>query len=198
MRYHLAAAMAVAALTAAPVAYAQTHEGHTTTPAQTPAGKTSTAAPRAQHMAMTDAQFVPMMMQHHKDGIEMSRVAEQKATTSQVKQLAAKIRANQERELQELEHFQQTAGTSGAAGHDGHADAMMQMSKKSIERVQSANGKDVDHAFLEEMSSHHQMAIDMVGMTTFKDARLKQSANKMAAGQRREIQELKSTHKKIG
>lgn len=194
MKQQLVAALAAAVLTIS-IAQAQTHQEH-----DTAAGEPATAQAHGAHMTMTDAQFVPMMIQHHRDGIEMARVAEQKATTPHVKQLAANIRANQERELVELQQFQQAAAaTTGTAGRDDqHAVMMMRMSKQSIERVQSANGKEVDRAFLKEMSSHHQMAIDMVSMTKFQDAKLKQSANKMAGGQRREIQELKATQQKIG
>jgi uncharacterized protein (DUF305 family) len=146
---------------------------------------------------MTDAQFVPMMLQHHQDGIEMAKIAEAKATNPQVKALATKIRQAQERESKELEQFRGTAA-AGTAGHsDAHADAMMEMSKKSIARVRDANGAEVDRAFLEEMAKHHEMAIDMVHSTQFKNTRLKQSANKMETSQKREVQELKSTRQKL-
>jgi uncharacterized protein (DUF305 family) len=52
--------------------------------------------PDHQMMHMNEKQFVTMMLQHHHDGIEMARIAEQKAATPEVKALAKKIREGQE------------------------------------------------------------------------------------------------------
>jgi len=43
-------------------------------------------------MGMTDAMFVPMMIKHHQQGIEMARLEEERGSTAPVKALAAKIR----------------------------------------------------------------------------------------------------------
>lgn len=182
MRQQLSVTVALAVLAAGVIAGAQTRQQ---TPTTAPHQQHS-PAPGAQHnmaMTMTDAQFVPMMIQHHRDGIEMARVAEQKAATAEVKALAAKIRAAQERDVPELQRFQKNStGTTGTAGQDeAHAAMMREQSQISIARVRDASGKDVDRAFLEEMASHHQMAIDMVHGTKFQNSALKQKAAKMAA-----------------
>jgi uncharacterized protein (DUF305 family) len=51
---------------------------------------------------LTDAQFVPMMIKHHQQGIEMARLEEQRGSSASVKALAAKIRQSQGKELAEL------------------------------------------------------------------------------------------------
>jgi hypothetical protein len=99
-------------------------------------------------MQMSEKEFVTMMLQHHQDGIEMARIAEQKATTADVKSLAKKIREGQAREAQEMKPFAEgTAATpQGTSGqqHQAHAaehQAHMQESKNAIERVRKASGK---------------------------------------------------------
>ena len=106
---------------------------------------------------MSEKAFVPMMLQHHQDGIEMARIAEQKATSSEVKALARKIREGQERESREMKPFESQAdtprGTTGQAPHHAEHQAHMQASKKAIERVRSATGEAVDIAFLRRWPS---------------------------------------------
>ena len=165
----------------------------------TAAEKKSTSA-----MSMSGKEFVTMMLQHHQDGIEMARIAEQKATTPEVKTLARKIREGQEREAQEMKPFADAGpatprGTSGQQ-HQAHAaehQAHMQESKNAIARVGKATGTAVDQTFLEEMSKHHQMAIQMTRSTRFDTARLKEMADKMTANQEREIDELKRTRQRV-
>jgi uncharacterized protein (DUF305 family) len=161
--------------------------------------------PDHQMMQMNENQFVAMMLQHHQDGIEMARIAEQKAATPEVKALAKKIREGQERESREMKPFasgspETPRGTTGQAQHQGHSQdhqAHMQESKKAIERVRTATGKAVDQAFLDEMTKHHQMAIQMTQHTTFETQRLKGMAEKMSASQKREIDEMNRTRQKV-
>jgi uncharacterized protein (DUF305 family) len=155
-------------------------------------------------MQMSEKEFVTMMLQHHQDGIEMARIAEQKATTADVKSLAKKIREGHPREAQEMKPFAEgTAATpQGTSGqqHQAHAaehQAHMQESKNAIERVRKASGKAVDQAFLDEMAKHHQMAIQMTQQTKFETARLKQMADKMVANQTKEIDERKRTRQRV-
>jgi uncharacterized protein (DUF305 family) len=166
--------------------------------------QTGSAEKKPSAMQMSEKEFVSMMLQHHQDGIEMARIAEEKATTADVKALAKRIREGQAREAQEMKPFADgTAatprGTSGQQ-HQAHAaehQAHMQESKNAIERVRTASGKAVDQAFLDEMAKHHQMAIQMTAHTKFETARLKQMADTMVASQTREIDELKRTRLRI-
>jgi uncharacterized protein (DUF305 family) len=156
----------------------------------------------------------------------MARIAEQKATSREVKALARTIREGQEREAREMKPFAADAtgpvGTSGRMpqGHGEHQpghqaqegdqaheqgdqahqekhQAHMQQSKQAIERVRAATGKAVDLAFLEEMAKHHEMAIEMTRETRFDTARLKQMAEKMSENQRRELEQLLRTRQRV-
>ena len=140
--------------------------------------------------SMTEAEFVPMMIKHHQDGIQMSQLEEENGASADVKALAAKIRQAQERDIPELKKHSQHASTAtgGPAGHDKMMEPQSQMTMK---RLKTASGAALDHAFLEEMAKHHQMAISMTEGVKLQNAELRQFAQKIAAGQRQELAELK-------
>lgn len=142
-------------------------------------------------MGMTDAMFVPMMIKHHQQGIEMARLEEERGSSSSVKALAAKIRQSQEKELAELKAHAEHAkkGTSGRAEHD---KMMEQQSQSMMAKLKSAAGAALDHAFLEQMAKHHEMAISMTEGAKLQDPELMTLAQKMLTGQRQELAELKN------
>ena len=179
------------------------HQGH-----DTKAQTQKSSGMKMSMPAMTDAQFVEMMRMHHQQGIELAKLEESKGTRGEVQALAAKIRQGQERELQELQsahggHSAAGSPTGGAkpqgtAGHERHGaemqkhhEMMEQMANESKQKLENASGAEVDRAFLQEMAKHHQMALEMVAKTKFKDPELRKMAQKMAADQKRELQELK-------
>ena len=186
MRQHLARLVACTAVTLAAGQFAS---------AQTPKPSDQHASHEMMKGAMTEAEFVPMMIKHHQGGIEMARVEEERGSSAAVKALATKIRQSQEREIGELKaHSQHAAGAQGTRGHKEHADhnkMMEQQSQATMKRLRSASGEALDHAFLEEMAKHHQMAIHMIERTKFQNAELNKMAQKMATGQREELKELK-------
>ena len=138
---------------------------------------------------MSEADFVPMMIKHHEEGIQMTQLEEKGGSSAEVKALAAKIRQSQEQDLPELKkHLQHTAGT---AGHQGHDKMMEQQSAATMKRLKSASGQAMDHAFLEEMAKHHEMAIGMAETAKIQSPELKKLTQKMIAGQRQELGELK-------
>lgn len=193
---------ATLALGAAPIAFSQTggHQGHETKPQ----GKQSST--KMSMPAMDDGRFVEMMQKHHQDGIELAKLQESRGSREDVKTLAAKIRQGQERDLEELKTKHaghatthpggsKPQGTSGHAGHDTnmqkHHEMMEQMAQESKRRLETASGGAIDDAFLQEMAKHHQMALEMINKTKFKDAELRKLSQKMAAEQKQELQQIK-------
>ena len=166
-------------------------------PAHQPPSKPIAGAPGHGGGAhLTEAQFVPMMTKHHQDGIEMAKREEGSGASAEVKALAAKIRQAQERELAEMQgHAAHGAAASEMASHAEH-QKMEEQSQATMKRLQNASGEELDRVFLDEMAKHHQMAIDMVGRTTFKNAQMRQMAQKMAADQKQELGEIKRLQKK--
>jgi uncharacterized protein (DUF305 family) len=141
-------------------------------------------------MGMTDAMFVPMMIKHHQQGIEMARLEEDRGATASVKALAAKIRQSQEKELAELKaHGDHVA--KGTSGHAEEGKMMEQQGQMMMTRLKSASGSALDRAFLEQMAKHHEGAITMTEGAKLQDPELKKVAEKMLTGQRQELAELK-------
>ncbi len=140
---------------------------------------------------LTDAQFVPMMIRHHQQGIEMARLEEQRGSSASVKALAAKIRQSQEKELAELKAHAEHHGATGTSGHAEHDKMMEQQGQAMMSKLKSQSGSALDHAFLEHMGKHHEGAISMTEGAKLQDPELKKLAQKMVAGQRQELAELK-------
>lgn len=141
-------------------------------------------------MGMSDAMFVAMMIKHHQQGIEMARLEEERGSAASVKALAAKIRQSQEKELAELQAHADHAA-QGGPDHAKHDKMMEQQSQSMMAKLKSLSGAALDHAFLEHMAKHHQMAISMTESAKLQDPELKKLAQKMVAGQRQELAELK-------
>lgn len=213
----ISAVACAAALAFAAPAMAQTaHQGH-----EQKAQPAEKSGHKMMIPAMDEMHFVQMMKKHHQDGIEMAKIEESRGTRENVKTLAAKIREGQERELAELESHggdhaksgdKATAGdhakhdtaakpqgTAGADTHDAsmqkHHEMMEKMAQESKAKLENASGDAVDHAFVHEMAMHHEMALQMIAKTTFKDPELRKLSQKMAAGQKRELGELKALQK---
>ena len=157
---------------------------------------------------MADAEFVEMMTEHHQGAIYMAKLEESRGTRDAVKALAARMREAQEREVKEMgaghaDHANtpQTGAapdTRGTPGQEGQGammqkqrEMMQQQAMASNKRIVDASGAGVDQAFLEEMTKHHKMALEMISKTKFKDASLQRLAHKMAADQKRELGEFK-------
>jgi uncharacterized protein (DUF305 family) len=64
-----------------------------------------------------DRMFLEHMISHHRDGIDMSILAEDSRAAARVKQLARKIRDGQERDIAEMRRILGTLPGAPAAGH---------------------------------------------------------------------------------
>ena len=140
-------------------------------------------------MMLMDAEFAYLMAQHHRGGIEMAKLEESRGASAQVKGLAAKIRAGQERDLPELEQHGSKAKKDGDVA--AHEKQMQQEHEATMAKLKATSGAALDKAFAEEMSKHHVKAMDMMKQAHLTDAKLKQMTDKMAAEQKQELAELK-------
>jgi uncharacterized protein (DUF305 family) len=82
---------------------------------------------------------------------------------------------------------------AGGAGHGGmHHDSMNSMSK-----LEAAEGAAFDRLFVEEMTKHHSMAMEMAQLAKQRaaSAELKTMADQMVQSQKKEIDELRALRK---
>lgn len=132
----------------------------------------STAAVDGEHNDQ-DVMFAQMMLVHHQGAIEMADMATSKASSQEVKDLAATIKAAQEPEIEQMTSWlgawgEPTEADSSTDGMGGDAMAGMDhssmpgmMSEEQMTQLQNATGADFDRMFLQMMIEHHKGAVTM-------------------------------------
>ncbi|MER7131812.1 DUF305 domain-containing protein [Streptosporangium saharense] len=114
------------------------------------------SAPVADHNDR-DVMFAQMMIPHHRQAVEMAKLAEDRAAEGQVKDLARKIEAAQEPEIQTMSGWL-TAWGARASGEHGMPGMM---SGQDMEELRGLSGAAFDRAFLTLMIQHHEGAVAM-------------------------------------
>lgn len=109
-----------------------------------------------------DVRFAQMMIPHHRQALEMTKLAATRAASEQVKELASQIEAAQGSEIQTMSGWltvwgEQVPDDTGPAGHDMPG----MLSEQEMKRLESLSGPGFDKAFLELMIKHHEGAVTM-------------------------------------
>ena len=105
------------------------------------------------------------MIPHHRQAIEMAQLAEGRAADPRVLDLAARIEAAQDPEIEMLSGWlDEWAPTHAWSGMDhggmGHGTGGM-MSEQDMRGLMTATGAEFDRLFLEQMIAHHTGALEM-------------------------------------
>jgi uncharacterized protein (DUF305 family) len=114
----------------------------------------------------SDTQFAQMMIVHHQGALEMAELAADNAESPEVKELAERISAAQQPEIDTmtgwLDAWGEDTGMSGM-DHSGHAGMDMNgMTQEDVMgHLESLEGAEFDAFFVEHMIAHHQGAIEM-------------------------------------
>ena len=168
------------------------------------------AAPSAadgQHNA-ADVAFAQQMIVHHPGAIEMADLAPSRAASQQVKDLAVRIKAAQDPEIQQMQGWLSTwaaampsttaeSDSDGMGGMDiggmgsqgqmtsGGVTSTMSMpgmmSDADMQQLAAASGTEFDRLFLQQMIVHHQGALEMA------DTEIAQGSNAAALALARSI-----------
>ena len=206
------AAAALIALTAVTAA-AQAHTGHTgQTGQQQQAGHTG----QGQAGAMPyDLHYIDMTIMHHQQGVEMARLAEQKGQNARVRAFAKKTADDQQRDIAELRGHRQHRYSdrpemdhSQMMAHMEHMSAkdkkmmqdMMRHSQEDMQKLQAAEGAAFDRLFLDTMTRHHRMAVDMSrdAVAKAEHREIKDFARKTITKQQAEITEMGRIRAAVG
>ncbi|MEU1850757.1 DUF305 domain-containing protein [Streptomyces sp. NPDC019990] len=138
------------------------------TPAQT-AG--DNPAPGAFNDA--DVMFAQMMIPHHDQALEMSKLVDGRASDAEIKALAADIEKAQDPEIQTMKSWLKAWGKPesaeesmpgmdhGSGGMDHGSGMSGMMSAQDMQKLQAAKGTEFDRMFAEMMIEHHKGAITM-------------------------------------
>ncbi|WP_326662580.1 DUF305 domain-containing protein [Streptomyces canus] len=145
-----------------------------------------------------DVSFAQGMIPHHQQAIEMAELADGRAASAQVKDLAARVEKAQGPEITTMtgwlkawdEKVPESMPGMDHSGMDG-MDGMMDSA--DMGKLKKASGKDFDSMFLTMMVEHHEGAVEMA--TTEKAKGEYKAATAMAGdivtAQNAEISEMK-------
>lgn len=144
--------------TAAPPAAAGTTTPGATTPSATAASTQHNDA---------DVMFAQMMIPHHRQAVEMAKLADGRAASPEVKKLAAAIEAAQGPEIRTLTTWLTTWGEEVPAesmpgmDHGSHGGMPGMMSEADMMTLEALSGGEFDKSWLTMMVAHHQGAVQM-------------------------------------
>lgn len=149
-----------------------------------------------------DVMFMQMMIPHHAQALEMSRLAKKRAKDPRVRTLAERIHAAQGPEIQlmsswlaerdiEVPRVVDKADDFDHAQH-GHTGMAGMLSAGEMERLADSRGSAFDRLFLRGMIGHHRGALTMVDEITPEgaDIRVAELATDVYASQTAEIARL--------
>ncbi|OLZ72125.1 DUF305 domain-containing protein [Streptomyces sp. IMTB 2501] len=167
------------------------HAAHGASASPGAPGATASTAHNAQDVA-----FAQAMIPHHQQALEMARLAADRASSAQVKDLATRIEKAQAPEIRTMTGWLRSWGEKvpmAGMGHSGHSGMSGMMSDADMAALKKAEGKDFDKKFLSMMVEHHQGAVEMAGTEKAKGAYgpAKALAGAIVTTQNAEIKEMK-------
>jgi uncharacterized protein (DUF305 family) len=145
-----------------------------------------------------DAMFAQMMIPHHEQAVEMSTLAETRASSPEIKELAAEIKAAQQPEIDQMTAWLEEWGIPVMSGmdamgeHGGHGMSGM-LTDEQMQQLADSSGPEFDRLFAQSMIEHHEGAIDMAeDVVDSKDPRVAALAAEIIATQAEEIAQLQA------
>jgi uncharacterized protein (DUF305 family) len=145
-----------------------------------------------------DAMFAQMMIPHHEQAVEMSTLAETRASSPEIKELAAEIKAAQQPEIDQMTAWLEEWGMpvmsmdEAMGDHGGHGMSGM-LTDEQMQQLADASGPEFDRLFAEFMIEHHEGAIDMAeDVVDSKDRRVAALAAEIIATQAEEIAQFQA------
>lgn len=144
--------------------------------------------------APRELQFLDTMIVHHQAAVDMAMLAETRAQRAELKELAANIISDQERELAKMSKWREQwfEGRPEAVNVEfaGMADGMRGMDPKKLESLADS---EFDVEFIRQMILHHQGAVGMAKAIKGNDGRaeLKELADDIITAQEAEIKQMR-------
>jgi uncharacterized protein (DUF305 family) len=141
-----------------------------------------------------DVTFAQGMIPHHQQALEMSELADGRASDPEIKKLVQQIEDAQDPEIKTMQGWlkawgkPESAGMDHGAGHGG-GDMPGMMSDDDMKKLEAAKDTDFDREFARLMIEHHNGAIEMA-RTEQKDGRnagAKKLATAVIKGQSAEV-----------
>ena len=141
-----------------------------------------------------DLQFLDTMIVHHKGAVDMAMLAEKRAQRKELKELAASIIYDQEKEIGKMSEWRDGWFADKAKAVNMEFPGMARgMGGMDMKKLESLTGNDFDVEFVKQMIPHHEGAIDMAKDMQKRDSRkeLKELAGDIITSQEVEIKQMK-------
>ena len=113
-----------------------------------------------------DVAFAQQMVVHHRGAVDLADTAVTRASSAQVRELAASISAAQAPQVEEVTSWLDARGEpvpagSSMGGHEHPADpsAAGTSNLEEVQELERATGAEFDRAFLRVMIEHHEAAV---------------------------------------
>ncbi|MEU6716578.1 DUF305 domain-containing protein [Nonomuraea sp. NPDC046802] len=158
--------------------------------APTATATTATARPEADFNE-ADVMFAQMMTTHHQEAIEMADAARTRASSKEVKKLAANMSATRQAEVQTMKGWLSAWGEPMPAADAAHVTSGGS-SDGDVKTLLAVKGPAFDKEFLTLMIAHHKEAMTMARaeLDHGKNPQAKELAEKMEKAQEAEMEQM--------
>jgi len=135
--------------------------------------------------------FLQQMIQHHRSGIEMAKLASAQTKRPELRDFASKMISSQQEEIEKMSGWLKS--WYNASPKEVANDAANKEMKMHMSMFRGKRDADFDKAFLEMMPKHHHAAVEMCEQAEKKatHSELKEFAAKMAKEQQDEMRQMK-------
>ncbi|GAA4810959.1 DUF305 domain-containing protein [Actinomycetospora chlora] len=177
-------------------------------PASAPSPARTAAAPISPEHNQSDVVFVQGMIPHHQQAVAMSSQAPDRASSPEVKALAARIDREQAPEIEQMNRMLDAWGAPrpqpgstampGMPGVPGMTTGDMamhgMMSDAQMQQLAAQSGASFDRMFLQMMIEHHTGAVQMAQTEQGQglNPQAEELAGGIAAAQQQEITEMQA------
>ena len=136
--------------------------------------------------------FLQQMIQHHRSAVEMAKMVADHTQRAELRQFAEKIISAQTQEIGQMTKW--LADWYKASPKEVANEKADKEMKSHMSMFTGKKDADFDKAFLQMMSMHHHMAVEMAEQAEKKATHpeLKELAAKIAKDQQNEIKQMKS------
>ncbi|MGW3622160.1 DUF305 domain-containing protein [Streptomyces sp. NPDC000880] len=126
----------------------------------------TTAPAKAGDHNAADVSFSKEMIQHHRQAVAMAELSATRASSTETKDLATKIKGAQDPEIQTMSVWLTSWGEEipadmSGVSHDMSSGMPGMMSTDDMDKLETAEGAEFDKMFAEMMIKHHEGAIAM-------------------------------------
>jgi uncharacterized protein (DUF305 family) len=154
-------------------------------------GEAVTAVPKPTANA-ADVKYVQDMIVHHQQALDMTVLVANRAVSTKIKALAARIKDTQGPEIQFMRTWLQEQGQRVPDHHTAHEGMPGMATPEQLDRLKAASGQAFDEQFLQLMTAHHEGAIKMSEQVLAGGShiRIEELANDIAVTQLAEIRRM--------